>query len=89
MFLSSNQIFRTFYSVFTANDAALTLHKRGAIQNTGYTSEELRSETQESYRLFVSLEKMLKNPIKLVEQQIYQIDADTQKSMIERYNVDI
>ncbi|KAL5008908.1 hypothetical protein ScPMuIL_014489 [Solemya velum] len=78
-------IYDLWLSGYTANDAALNLQKKGVLQNTGYSSAELVSETQECYRLFVILEKMLKNPIKLVEQQIYQIDADTQKSLIERY----
>lgn len=74
----------TLFYLFLAHDAALVLDKQGVLQNTGLGMDDLISDVLDHYRLFINLEKMLKNPVQLAEQQIYQIDSDTQKMMIDR-----
>ncbi|XP_041354579.1 acidic fibroblast growth factor intracellular-binding protein-like [Gigantopelta aegis] len=67
------------------NEAASILQKQGILHTFSATIDDLVSDTVDNFRLFVNLEKLLKNPTKVQDQQIYQIDPDTQKMIIERY----
>jgi len=69
----------------TAHEASMVLQKRGILQSMGIEFEDLVSDTQDNYRLFVNLEKLLKNPPMLANQQMYQLDPETQKVLIDRY----
>ena len=66
------------------NEAASILQKQGILHTFNATIDDLISDTVDNFRLFVNLEKLLKNPTKVQDQQIYQIDPDTQKMLIER-----
>lgn len=78
-------LYELWLNGYTAHDAALVLDKQGVLQNTGLGMDDLISDVLDHYRLFINLEKMLKNPVQLAEQQIYQIDSETQKIIIDRY----
>ncbi|KAL3874468.1 hypothetical protein ACJMK2_037477 [Sinanodonta woodiana] len=69
----------------SAVEAAAVLQKQGILQSMGARQDDLLSDTQDNYRLFMGLEKLLKWPSKFANQQIYQIDADTQKMLIDKY----
>lgn len=66
-------------------DAANILQKNDLQHSTGVTIEDLISEVHDHYRLFNHLEKMLKNPTQLADQQIHQIDSESQRLLIEKY----
>ncbi|XP_063429103.1 acidic fibroblast growth factor intracellular-binding protein-like [Mytilus trossulus] len=66
-------------------DAAHVLQK-GELQHCPWvTIEDIVSEVHDHYRLFNHLEKILKNPTHLADQQIHQIDAEAQTLLIEKY----
>lgn len=69
---------------FSANDASSVLQKRGVLHNMGVSFQDLVCDTQDNYRLFINLEKLLKDPPKLAEQHLYQLDPQTRKHLIER-----
>ncbi|XP_071079950.1 acidic fibroblast growth factor intracellular-binding protein-like [Haliotis cracherodii] len=69
----------------SVSEAANVLQKQGVLKKYSATSEDLLSDTQDNYRLFTSLEKLVKSPDKLRDQHIYQINADTQTMLIEKY----
>lgn len=69
----------------SVNDCCVALQQRGVLQSTGARYEELVSDTKDSFRLFASLEQLLKWPTKFGEQHLYQIDPVTQRNLIERY----
>lgn len=70
--------------LFTAQDAALFLQKSGVLQRADVSMEIVYSDIQDQYRLFFGLEKLLQSPPKLIDQQIYQMDTDMQRQVIER-----
>lgn len=70
---------------YSANDASSVLQKRGVLHNMGVSFQDLVCDTQDNYRLFINLEKLLKDPPKLAEQHLYQLDPQTRKHLIERY----
>jgi hypothetical protein len=53
------------------------------MQKFNATLDDLLSDVQDNFRLFYGLENMLKSPPRLRNQQIYQIDQDTQNLLIE------
>ncbi|CAC5388764.1 unnamed protein product [Mytilus coruscus] len=66
-------------------DAAHVLQK-GELQHCPWvTIEDIVSEVHDHYRLFNHLDKILKNPTHLADQQIHQIDAEAQTLLIEKY----
>jgi len=69
---------------FSVNDCALTLQQRGVLQSTGARFDELVSDTKDSFRLYASLEQLLRWPPKFGEQSVYQIDPETQRTLIEK-----
>ena len=71
-------------SIISAQEAALFLQKSGIVQRADVSMEIVYSDIQDQYRLFNSLEKLLKNPPKLMDQQIYQMDAEMQRQIIQR-----
>lgn len=66
-------------------DAAYVLQKGEMQQSSGVTIEDIISEVHDHYRLFNHLEKVLQNPTLLADQQIHQIDAESQRLLIEKY----
>lgn len=70
--------------LFTAQEAALFLQKSGVLQKADVSMEIVYSDIQDQYRLFFGLEKLLQSPPKLIDQQIYQMDTDMQRQVIER-----
>lgn len=74
----------TIYVSFSAHDAAVILQRRGVLQKYEATFDDLVSDTLDHYRTFGILERLLKSPPRLLDQQIYQIDASTQKMLIEK-----
>ena len=67
-----------------ANEAAGILQKQESLQAFKATLDDLLSDVQDNFRLFIGLESMLKSPPRLQNQQIYQIDEDTQTMLIEK-----
>ncbi|OWF46584.1 acidic fibroblast growth factor intracellular-binding protein-like [Mizuhopecten yessoensis] len=78
-------LYELWLSGYSAHDASAVLQKRGVLHNMGVGFQDLVSDTQDNYRLFINLEKLLKDPAKLGEQHLYQLDPQTQKLLIERY----
>ncbi|XP_033736195.1 acidic fibroblast growth factor intracellular-binding protein-like [Pecten maximus] len=78
-------LYDLWLSGYSAQDASTVLQKRGVLYNMGVGFQDLVSDTQDNYRLFINLEKLLKDPTKLAEQHLYQLDPQTQKLLIERY----
>ena len=74
----------SFVSFATANEAAGMLQKQESLQAFKATLDDLLSDVQDNFRLFNGLENMLKCPPRLQNQQIYQIDEDTQNMLIEK-----
>lgn len=72
------------YSDVSAHEAASLLQKRGILQQYGATFDLLLSDTQDHYRTFAMLERMLHNPTKLQEQLTFQLSLDTQRMLIAR-----
>ncbi|KAK7481158.1 hypothetical protein BaRGS_00027591 [Batillaria attramentaria] len=70
---------------YSANEAASILQKQESLQAFHATLDDLLSDVQDHFRLFSGLEAMLKSPPRLQNQQIYQIDHDTQTMLIEKY----
>ena len=68
----------------TANEAASMLQKQESLQAFKATLDDLLSDVQDNFHLFNGLENMLKSPPRLQNQQIYQIDEDTQNMLIEK-----
>ena len=68
----------------SVHDASLHLHRSGVQQSTGATMDIVVSDVQDQYRLFNNMEKLLKDPVHLMEQQLYQIEPDVQKLAIEK-----
>ncbi|XP_052769077.1 acidic fibroblast growth factor intracellular-binding protein-like [Mya arenaria] len=68
-----------------AHECAVTLQQRGVLQSTGARFDELLSDTKDSFRLYASLEQLLKCPTKFGNQSVYQIDPETQKTLIDKY----
>ena len=62
----------------------IVLQRKGVLQSTGAGVEELLSDTKDNFRLFASLEQHLKCPSQFGEQNLLQIDPDTQKMLIEK-----
>ena len=69
----------------TANEAASMLQKQESLQAFKATLDDLLSDVQDNFHLFNGLENMLKSPPRLQNQQIYQIDEDTQNMLIEKW----
>lgn len=69
----------------TAHEAAVNLQNNGILLKYQATFEDLLSDTRDHYRTFVGLERLLKNPPKLADQQTYLIDPETQRMLIEKY----
>lgn len=69
----------------SVNEVAVTMQQRGVLLDTGATFEELLSDVKDNFRLFSSLQQLLKCPTRFGEQTIYQIDIDTQRSLIDKY----
>lgn len=72
--------------MFSVTECCSVLQQRGVLQSTGARYEELVSDTKDSFRLFASLEQLLRWPTKFTEQHLYQIDSVTQKTLIEKYD---
>lgn len=70
------------FLLFIANEAATILQKQESLQAFQATFDDLLSDVHDHFRLFNGLENMLKSPPRLQNQQIYQIDEDTQKMLI-------
>ncbi|XP_022329419.2 acidic fibroblast growth factor intracellular-binding protein-like [Crassostrea virginica] len=79
------ELYDLWLNGYTAQEAALFLQKSGIVQRADVSMEIVYSDIQDQYRLFNSLEKLLKNPPKLMDQQIYQMDAEMQRQIIQRY----
>ena len=79
-------LFRQFVfdGLSTANEAASMLQKQESLQTFKATLDDLLSDVQDNFHLFSGLENMLKSPPRLQNQQIYQIDEDTQNMLIEK-----
>lgn len=69
----------------SVNEAVIVLQRKGVLQSTGASVDELVSDTKDNFLLFASLEQHLKCPQQFGEQTLMQIDPDTQKMLIERY----
>ncbi|KAH3826890.1 acidic fibroblast growth factor intracellular-binding protein-like [Dreissena polymorpha] len=69
----------------SVDECAVALQNRGVLQSTGARFDELISDTKDSFRLYASLEQLLKWPTKFGEQLVYQIDPETQKILIDKY----
>ena len=66
------------------NEAVIVLQRKGVLQSTGASVDELVSDTKDNFRSFDSLEQHLKCPQQFGEQNLLQIDPDTQRMLIER-----
>ena len=66
------------------NEAVVVLQRKGVLQSTGASIDELISDTKDNFRSFDSLKPHLKCPQQFGEQNLLQIDPDTQKMLIER-----
>ena len=69
---------------FSANEAASILQKRGILQQYGVPFEMLIRDTQNNFRTFTMLEKLLQTPTRLPEQILFQITPETQRFIIEK-----
>lgn len=79
------ELYDIWLNGLTVLDAAYVLQKGEIQRSSGVTMEDIVSEVNDHYRLFNHLEKMLKNPTQLADQQIHQIDAESQRLLIEKY----
>lgn len=83
--LIDSELYGLWLNGYSAQDAALFLQKSGVLQKADVSMEIVKSDIQDQYRLFFGLEKLLQSPPKLIDQQIYQMDTDMQRQVIERY----
>ncbi|KAL4238278.1 hypothetical protein ACF0H5_002990 [Mactra antiquata] len=79
------ELYQLWLDGLSVNECCSVLQQRGVLQSTGARYEELISDTKDSFRLFASLEQLLKWPTKFSEQHLYQIDPVTQQTLIEKY----
>lgn len=79
------EVYGLWLKGYSANEAASILQKQESLQAFQATLDDLLSDVQDHFRLFNGLEAMLKSPPRLQNQQIYQIDPDTQTMLIEKY----
>jgi len=68
----------------TAHEAASLQQKRGNLQHYGATFDMLLTDILDHYRTFGMLERYLKNPSKIADQQELQIASQTQALLIEK-----
>jgi len=78
-------LFHLWLNGCTVQECCVIQQQQGVLQGTGAGFEELISDTKDHFRLFVALETLLKNPPRFGEQTLYQIDCETQKTLIEKY----
>jgi len=70
----------------SVNEAMQTLKERGVLPGqTTLEVELLVSDLADNFRQFNLWEAMLHNPIMFSEQLVFQLDADTQNLLVERY----
>ena len=67
-----------------AHEAASLQQKRGNLQHYGATFDMLLTDILDHYRTFGMLERYLKNPSKIADQQELQIASHTQALLIEK-----
>ena len=70
--------------MFLAQEAASQQQKKGNLQHYGATFDMLLSDIHDHYRTFGLLERFLKSPTKLADQQELQIPPTTQAMLIEK-----
>lgn len=68
----------------SAHEAADILIQRGILQQWGANMDLLMSDVLDHYRTFHMLERLLHTPIKLTAEWTFQIEADTQRLLIEK-----
>jgi len=68
----------------TVQEAASLQQKRGNLQHYGATFDMLLTDILDHYRTFGMLERYLKNPGRMADQQELQIASHTQALLIEK-----
>ncbi len=70
---------------YTAHDASSIRYQKLSPTMKGLKYDLLKSDTMDNYRLFMAIEKHLRNPVTLSYQPLFQISPDIQKMLIEKY----
>ncbi|XP_064600078.1 acidic fibroblast growth factor intracellular-binding protein-like [Liolophura sinensis] len=78
-------IYQLWINGYSGFEAAKLQQARGVQQKFGCVFDDIVSDTLDYYRLFTSLERLLKTPPKLVDQQVYQLDTATLRLLIQQY----
>ncbi len=73
----------------SAHEAADILQQRGILQQWGANMDLLMSDVLDHYRTFHMLERLLHTPLKLTAEWTFQMEADTQQLLIEKYVINV
>ncbi|KAI0234810.1 Acidic fibroblast growth factor intracellular-binding protein [Lamellibrachia satsuma] len=68
-----------------APEAAQVQQKHGVLLEYGATYDMLLSDTLDHFRTIFMLERFLKNPPSMIDQLVFQIGPETQRSLIQEY----
>ena len=68
----------------SALDASKAQQRRGTLQRYNATFDMLLSDTGDQFHAFMSLEQLLKSPVRMANQVEFQIQPEIQKLLIER-----
>ncbi len=78
------EIYQLWVDGNSAHEAAEKLQQRGILQQWGANMDLLMSDVLDHYRTFHMLERLLHTPIKLTAEWTFQMEAETQKMLIEK-----
>ena len=76
-----------FCSSIVAHDAAKAQQRRGTLQQYNATFDMLLSDTADQFHAFMSIEVLLKSPVRMANQIEVQIQPEVQAILIERYSI--
>lgn len=78
-------VYQLWLDGYSPVEAVHILKQRGILDETGVPQEVLKSDTYNHFKLFDMLEPILQQPPRLAKQMRFQIVAENQKTLIEKY----
>ncbi|XP_071800291.1 acidic fibroblast growth factor intracellular-binding protein-like [Asterias amurensis] len=79
------EVYELWLEGYSSHDASSIRYQKLSPKMAGLKYDLLKSDTTDNYRMFMGIEKHLRNPITLSHQPLFQISPDIQKMLIEKY----